>query len=115
MDSTSGDWGSYGDLDVDANPHHHSAYKKSASYHFYSGAFGANVMVGCKFILGLIEGDFAACPRFMAGFGHSYVDLPTYKKKNLKSFGFEVYGKIIEDSIITIYGSEDYYIRRITN
>ncbi|MCD4746987.1 MAG: T9SS type A sorting domain-containing protein [Bacteroidales bacterium] len=93
VDTNSGKWGSYGNLDVDANPAHTQAYKKSASFHFYSGSLGMEFSLGAKFLDGLVEGDFGLDGRFLLGFGHSYTTIPKNKKKPLKSFAFQTYGR----------------------
>ncbi|MCD4734739.1 MAG: T9SS type A sorting domain-containing protein [Bacteroidales bacterium] len=92
-DTITGKWGSFGNLDVDANPNHHQAYKNSASYHFYSGAMGIEFALGVKLLEGLIEGDFGLDGRFLLGFGHSHNAIPTNKTKSLHSFAFQTYGR----------------------
>ncbi len=118
MDPVTGKWGSVGDLDIDADSAHTNAYKNSASYHFYAGAAGANFLVGATFLDGLVEGDFVTSLRFDFGWGHSYISIPRYKKKALKSFGFEVYGKFQYQLLWgwyqrTIWGPKMFYSSKI--
>lgn len=95
VDSATGKWGSVGELKVNATDIGSNAYKNSASFHFYSGDIGAEFDIGVKLLVGLVEADFCTTLRFDLGFGHSWVSIPAYKKRNLKSFGFDVYGKAI--------------------
>ncbi|MBN1338679.1 MAG: T9SS type A sorting domain-containing protein [Bacteroidales bacterium] len=92
-DTLTGQWGSFGNLDVDANPAHHQAYTNSSSYRFYSGAMGIEFSVGAQLLEGLVEGDFGLDGRFLLGFGHSYNTIPVNRKKPLHSFAFQTYGR----------------------
>jgi hypothetical protein len=93
IDSTTGKWGSFGSLDVDANPAHEDDYNKSSSFHFYSGALGLEFCVGISLFEGFASGNFALDGRIDLGFGHSYLTIPSYKDKLLKSLAFQMYGK----------------------
>ena len=92
-DTTTGKWGSFGNLDVNANPAHHQEYINSASYHFYSGSMGIEFSVGAKLLDGLVEGDFGLDGRFLLGFGHSYKTIPKNESKPLHSLAFQTYGR----------------------
>ena len=93
IDPGTGKWGSYGNLDVDANPAHTEAFKNSSSFHFYSGSLGMEFSVGAQFLDGLVEGDFGLDGRFILGFGHSYTTIPKSETKLLKSLAFQTYGR----------------------
>ncbi|MCF8365561.1 MAG: T9SS type A sorting domain-containing protein [Bacteroidales bacterium] len=93
-DSLTGNWGSFGDLSVTANPNNPN-YNKSASYHFYSGALGMEFTVGAKLLSGLAEVDFSLDADFPLGFGQAYRNIPHFDERFLKSFGFRTYGKIV--------------------
>ncbi len=97
VDSLTGKWGSFGNLNVDANPAHSQAFNNSASYHFYSGALGMEFAVGAELLEGLLSGHFGLDGRFLLGFGHSYVSIPKYQSKPLKSFAFQTYGRFYID------------------
>ncbi|PIQ32332.1 MAG: hypothetical protein COW63_07065 [Bacteroidetes bacterium CG18_big_fil_WC_8_21_14_2_50_41_14] len=93
-DSLTGKWGSFGDLNVTANPNNPN-YNKSASYHFYSGALGMDFTIEAKLLSGLAEVDFSLDADFPLGFGQSYRSIPHFDDRFLKSFGFRTYGKIV--------------------
>ncbi len=97
VDTVTGKWGSYGNLDVDANPDHENAYKNSSSYHFYSGALGVEFSVGMAVFEGLASGNFGIDGRIVLGFGHSYVTIPAYKDQMLKSLAFQTYCRFYVD------------------
>jgi len=114
VDSVTGKWGSVGNLDVDANPSHTQAYKNSASYHFYSGALGIEFGIGAEFLEGLISGHFGLDGRFLLGFGESFVTIPRYNSKFLKSFAFQTYGRFYIDILWgwyekTVWGPKMFY------
>ena len=91
IDTTSGKWGSFGNLEIDANPAHTEAYKNSSSYHFYSGSLGGEFSVGVEVLDGFASANFGFDGRFLLGFGHSYVSIPENKTRHLKSFAFQFY------------------------
>ena len=93
VDTVSGNWGSFGNLVVDADPSHTQAYQNSASYHFYSGAYGLEFSVGAQFFEGLATGYFGLDGRVALGYGHSYVTIPSFDTRPLKSAAFQVYGR----------------------
>jgi hypothetical protein len=93
IDTTTGKWGSFGNLEVDANSAHEEAFKISASFKFYSAAMGVEFSVGAELLEGLVEGDFGLDGRFVLGFGHSYISIPNHKTRPLKSFAFQTYGR----------------------
>jgi hypothetical protein len=93
VDPVTGKWGSVGNLKVNATDNESEEYKKSASFHFYSGDIGAEFSIGAKFLTGLVEGEFSTVLRFDLGFGHSWKSLPSFEQRPLKSFAFDVYGK----------------------
>ncbi|MCF8230322.1 MAG: LamG domain-containing protein [Bacteroidales bacterium] len=93
-DSLTGKWGSFGDLNVTANPNNPN-YNKSASFHFYSGALGMEFTIGAKLLDGLAEADFSLDADFPLGFGESYRSIPHHDNHFLKSFGFRTYGKVV--------------------
>jgi len=97
VDTVTGKWGSYGNLDVDANPDHENAYKNSSSYHFSSGALGVEFSVGMAVFEGLASGNFGIDGRIVLGFGHSYVTIPAYKDQLLKSLAFQTYARFYVD------------------
>ena len=76
IDTTTGKWGSVGNLEIDANPDHEDAYKNSASYQFgYIGAQG-ELSVGITFCAGLADVYAAFATGFFVGVGKSYIDIP---------------------------------------
>ncbi|MCX6250867.1 MAG: LamG domain-containing protein [Bacteroidetes bacterium] len=97
VDTLTGKWGSFGNLNVDANPNHTQAYMNSASYHFYSGSFGIEFSVGAEFLEGLAAGYFGIDGRVALGYGHSYVTIPSVNTKILESAAFQVYGRFYID------------------
>jgi len=118
IDTLSGKWGSFGNLDVDANPAHKEAYKNSTSYRFYSGSLGTEFSVGAKVLDGLAECDFGLDGRFLLGFGHSYTSIPRNKTKHLKSFAFQLYGRIYISGLWgwyekTVWGPRLFYNKTI--
>ncbi len=114
VDTISGGWGSVGDLNIDANPHHEEAFNRSASYQFYSGAIGLEFALGAKFLEGLLAGYFGLQMRVALGFGHSYITIPHNKTKELKSGAFQVYGRFYIEALWgwyekTIWGPKLFY------
>jgi hypothetical protein len=114
IDTLTGKWGSVGDLKVNGTDVESEAYKKSASFHFYSGDIGAEFSVGAKLLTGLVEGEFCTVLRFDLGFGHSWISLPVIKKRPLKSFEMDVYGKFVIKVFWgwyskTVWGPEMFY------
>jgi hypothetical protein len=114
IDTLTGKWGSYGNLNVDANPNHTEAFKNSSSYHFYSGALGMEFGVGAELLEGLVSGHFGLDGRFLLGFGQSYVTIPSYQSKPLKSFAFQTYGRFYIDILWgwyekTVWGPKMFY------
>ncbi len=99
MDTIYGKWGSYGDLHIDANPEHTEAYEKSASYHFYSGAFGVEFSIGAELLDGLLSGNFGIDGRVALGYGHSYITIPSTDTRPLKSAAFQIYGRFYIDAL----------------
>jgi hypothetical protein len=97
IDTLTGKWGSYGNLNVDADPEHEEAYKKSASYHFYAGSLGIELSVGMKVFEGLLSGNFGLDGRVVLGYGHSYVTIPSYREKLLRSLAFQSYARFYVD------------------
>ena len=94
-DTVSGKWGSYGNLNIDANPHHGDAYKNSASYNFYTTSFGIELQFGAKLVTGLVAGYFGLDGRIVFGWGHSYRTIPHYQTKALKSGAVQIYGRFV--------------------
>jgi len=114
IDSLSGKWGSYGNLNVDANPSHAEAFRNSSSYNFYSGSLGMEFGVGAELLEGLVSGHFGLDGRFLLGFGQSYVSMPRYLSKPLKSFAFQTYGRFYIDVFWgwyekTVWGPKMFY------
>ena len=114
VDTTTGKWGSFGSLKIDANPEHEEAFKNSASFKFYSGAMGVEFSVGAELLEGLVEGDFGLDGRFVLGFGHSYISIPNRNTRPLKSFAFQTYGRFYVAVLWgwyekTIWGPDLYY------
>ncbi len=99
IDTLTGKWGSYGNLHIDANPEHTEAYENSASYHFYSGAFGIEFSVGAELLDGLLSGNFGIDGRVALGYGHSYVTIPSTDTRPLKSANFQIYGRFYIDAL----------------
>ncbi len=97
VDSLTGQWGSCGSLDIDADSTHHEAFRNSASYHFLSGAFGIEFSIGASFFEGLVSGSFGLDSRIVFGGGKSYVSIPSYASKSFKTGAFQVYGRFYED------------------
>jgi hypothetical protein len=97
VDTVSGKWGSFGNLDVDADPAHEEAFKNSSSYHFYSGSLGMEFSVGMSVFEGLASGNFGIDGRIVLGFGHSYVNIPSYKDQLVKSLAFQTYARFYID------------------
>jgi hypothetical protein len=91
--SGSGNWGSFGNLNIDADPSHTQAYQNSASYHFFAGTFGVEFSVGAKILEGLASGYFGLDGRVELGYGHSYISIPSYNTKPLTSATLQVYGR----------------------
>ena len=114
VDTLTGKWGSFGNLSVDADPSHSQAYNNSASYHFYSGAMGMEFSVGAELLDGLVSGNFGLDGRFILGFGNSYVSIPDYQSKFLKSFAFQTYGRFYIEILwgwfeATVWGPQMFY------
>ncbi|MCK5839220.1 MAG: T9SS type A sorting domain-containing protein, partial [Bacteroidales bacterium] len=114
IDTLTGKWGTVGNLHVDANPEHEEAFENSASFHFYSGSLGVNFGTGIKVFDGVFSVDFLTDMRFILGFGQSYRDLPYYQKRVLKSFAFQIYGKIVTKELWgwfeqTVWGPKMFY------
>jgi len=114
VDTATGKWGSFGDLDVDANPGHDQDFKKSASFHFYSGSLGLEFSLGTEFLEGLVTGYFDVDGRIALGYGHSYVTIPNQATKPLESAVFQVYGKFHVDVLWgwyekTLWGPKLFY------
>jgi len=97
IDSITGKWGSYGNLNVDANPDHEEAFKNSSSYHFYAGSLGMEFSVGMEVFEGLVSGNFGIDGEISLGFGQSYVTIPSYRDKFLKALSFESYARFYVD------------------
>ncbi len=97
VDTLTGSWGDTGNLDVDADPSHTQAYAGSASYHFYGGSLGVEFSLGVQLLKGLVSGNFGLDAQIDLGFGHSYVSIPKYKSKPLKSLAFQIYGRFYVD------------------
>ena len=91
--SGSGNWGSFGNLNIDANPSDTQAYQNSASYHFYAGTLGVEFSVGAKILEGLASGYFGLDGRIELGYGHSYISIPSFQTKPLTSLTLQVYGR----------------------
>jgi hypothetical protein len=114
IDTATGKWGSFGDLDVDANPDHNTDFKKSASFHFYSGSLGLEFSLGAEFLEGLVSGYFDVDGRVALGYGHSYITIPSQATKVLESAVFQVYGKFYVDVLWgwyekTLWGPKLFY------
>ena len=114
IDTVTGKWGSFGNLNIDANPSHTDAFNKSTSYNFYSGALGMEFAVGAELLEGLLSGHFGLDGRFLLGFGQSYVTIPGYQSKPLKSFAFQTYGRFYIDILWgwyekTLWGPKLFY------
>lgn len=114
VDTNTGKWGSYGNLKVDANPDHTEAYNNSASFHFYSTSAGMEFGIGAELLEGLVSAHFGVDGRFILGFGHSYVTIPSYAERPLKSFAFQVYGRFYVDVLWgwyekTVWGPKMFY------
>ena len=114
VDTNTGKWGSYGNLKVDANPEHPEAYNNSASFHFYSAAAGIEFGIGAELLEGAMSAHFGVDGRFVLGFGHSYVTIPSYAERPLKSFAFQVYGRFYVDILWgwyekTVWGPKMFY------
>ncbi|MCF8230537.1 MAG: hypothetical protein K9G47_12060 [Bacteroidales bacterium] len=112
-DSLTGKWGSFGDLNVTANPNNPN-YNKSASFQFYSGALGMEFSIGAKLLDGLAEVDFNLDADFPLGFGESYRNIPHFDYHFLKSFGFRTYGKVVAKVFwgwyeTTVWGPKMFY------
>ncbi len=120
VDSLTGQWGSFGNLDVDANPDHINAYNNSSSYHFYSGAFGIDFSIGMDVFEGLAGGYFGFDNRIVLGYGHSYKTIPAYNEKLLKSLTFQGYALFYVDLLWgwyehTLWGPKMIYTADIWN
>jgi hypothetical protein len=114
VDTATGKWGSFGDLDVDGNPGHNADFKKSASFHFYSGSLGLEFALGAEFLEGLVTGYFDVEGRIAMGYGHSYITIPGAATKPLESAVFQVYGKFYIDVLwgwykTTLWGPQLFY------
>jgi len=92
-DTLTGGWGSAGDLDIDANPHHTQAYNNSASYHFNSFGVGLEFDIGVEFFEGFASAYFGLDSRLVMGFGKSYVTYPNNDSSSLKAGAFQIYGR----------------------
>lgn len=114
VDTNTGKWGSCGNLKVDADPGHPEAYANSASFHFYSASAGIEFGIGAELLEGLVSAHFGLDGRFLMGFGHSYITVPVYKERPLKSFAFQVYGRFYVDVLWgwyekTVWGPKMFY------
>jgi hypothetical protein len=113
-DTVTGQWGSIGNLDVDADPDHDEAYHNSASYHFYSGSLAVEFTVGMAVFEGIASGNFGIDGRIVMGYGHSYVTIPTFQHKPLKSLKLETYCRFYVDVLwgwyeLSIWGPKMIY------
>lgn len=114
-----GDWGSVGDLNIQADsiedPH---AYNNSASFHFYAGSIAGNLEIDLEFFEGIAEAAFCTTLRFDLGFGKSYISIPYQDEKNLKSFGIDIYGKVVVRALwgwveSTVWGPQMFYTKTL--
>jgi hypothetical protein len=97
VDSLTGNWGSSGSLDIDADSTHTEAYRNSASYHFYSGDYDMEFSLGLTFFEGIAATFFGLDGRVALGYGHSYISIPSPADKPLKSAAFQIYGRVYFD------------------
>jgi hypothetical protein len=97
IDTTTGQWGSTGNLEVDADPDHTEAYHNSASYHFYAGSLGVEFSIGMEVFEGIVSGNFGFDSRIVMGYGHAYKTIPSFQKKPLKALKFESYCRFYVD------------------
>jgi hypothetical protein len=114
VDTATGKWGSFGELDVDADPGHNQEFRNSASFHFYSGSLGLEFALGAEFLEGLVSGYFAVDGRVAMGYGHSYITIPNQATRPLESAVFQVYGKFYVDVLWgwyekTLWGPKLFY------
>jgi hypothetical protein len=114
VDSLTGKWGSFGNLNVCADPAHPDAYKNSSSFHFYAGSAGLEFSIGLQLLDGVVSGNFGIDGRFILGFGHSYVTIPSFNHKLLRSFAFQTYGRFYIDVLWgwyekTLWGPKMFY------
>jgi len=114
IDTTTGQWGSTGNLEVDADPDHTEAYHNSASYHFYAGSLGVEFSIGMEVFEGIVSGNFGFDSRIVMGFGHSYKTIPSFQKAPLKALKFEAYCRFYVDVFwgwyeMTIWGPKMIY------
>ena len=74
-------WGSFGNLDIDANPNHIEPYSHSASYNFaYLGLnmkFAGGLTVGA----GLADVFAGISMGFYVGLGRTYISIPNFQDK----------------------------------
>jgi hypothetical protein len=114
-----GDWGSVGNLDVEADPAEDpEAYNESASFHFYAGSIAGNLEIGLELFEGLVEAGFCTSLRFDLGFGKSYISVPYQDDKLLKSFTIDIYGKIVVRAMwgwveSTVWGPQMFYTKNV--
>lgn len=113
-DTLTGQWGSVGNLDVDADPDHDEAYHNSASYHFYAGSLAVEFSVGMEVFEGLASGNFGIDGRIIMGYGHSYVTIPSFQHQPLKALKFESYCRFYVDVLwgwyeMTLWGPRMIY------
>jgi len=119
-DSTTGQWGSTGNLNIDANPNHFDAYHNSASYHFYAAALAVEFTVGMEVFEGVASGNFGLDGQINMGFGHSYISIPSFSKKPLKALNFETYCRFYVDALwgwyeVTLWGPKMIYTHNFWN
>ena len=112
-DTIEGGWGSYGNLKIEADPDK-TGFKESASYSFYSGAVGIEFDIGAKLLEGLVSGYFGLASQVAMGYGHSYVTIPKYTKRILKSGALQVYGRFYIEAAdgwysTTVWGPKLFY------
>lgn len=113
-DEQTAGWGSFGNLDINADPNSGEVYENSASYNFYTGILDIEFDIGATLLEGLAAGHFGLDGRIDLGYGHSYTTIPYNRRKELKSAVFQVYGKFYIDLLWdwyekTIWGPKLFY------
>ena len=114
VDTLTGKWGSFGNLDVNADPSSGEAYENSSSYSFYSAALGLEFDFGAEMLEGLVSGYFGLDGRIVVGFGNSYTTIGGNSGKVLLSGAFQVYGKFFIEVMYgwyekTVWGPKMFY------
>ncbi len=119
-DTVNGGWGSFGDLNVDANPNHGEAHNKSASYHFGFMGMSGELSVGATIAAGLIDFYIGLSIGCYVGMGYSYKDLPENAKKFIGGAVIQSYWRVYATALwdwyeVNLYGPKPLFRWHVGN